>query len=531
MSATRSYGGPSLLIVGWDAGCWEYLKPHIDRGHLPELAALRERGTYGTLESTLPALTAVAWTTIGTGCNPGKHGIFSWWRATDHSYDLCAYNSTSRKVPHLLERLSAAGLTVGGVGIPMTAPPFPVNGFLIGGIGNPNSAEDWRLDKIYPTELLHDLRRRHPEAMKFDSRVMESATSNVELLGIWRNFEHHRLNLIEDLVSTKRPDVLWVHCHVGDYFGHREPRESPVIKDAFSVVDRTIGHLRRMSHPGATVLVVSDHGQTPIDRFLLLQNFLEQQGWLQFNKQIAKQRFGQTMIRLLKATSNPHERDDVVLAVRSVGSAYYNLPDLHRSVFGEAVELLIPGASKDHHNIDWRQSHVYSFEPGGLIRVNLQGREPNGIVPQREYDALVEQIREAVEAIEDPETGAPLGIRTYRGSEIYVSEEQNSRMPDLVLEMSDPTILCCNTHALHLGHTDCVVPIDHDSLSQQFRFLDQEYYGDHTRHGIYVIADPHAVALGEKPTLRAEDVVPTVLHHFGLEIPTELDGIVRADLM
>jgi predicted AlkP superfamily phosphohydrolase/phosphomutase len=65
-----------VLIIGLDGATWTVLKPWMDDGSLPNLARLRAGGCWGELLSTIPPLTAPAWSTFLTGKNPGKHGVF-----------------------------------------------------------------------------------------------------------------------------------------------------------------------------------------------------------------------------------------------------------------------------------------------------------------------------------------------------------------------------------------------------------------------------------------------------------------------
>ena len=64
------------LFIGIDAACWEYLNPLLEAGRLPTVQKLMEKGSWGVLDSPLPAQTPTAWSSIITGKNPGKHGIF-----------------------------------------------------------------------------------------------------------------------------------------------------------------------------------------------------------------------------------------------------------------------------------------------------------------------------------------------------------------------------------------------------------------------------------------------------------------------
>lgn len=67
---------PRVVILGLDGFDPELVDRFLDDGLLPNLAQLREEGTYARLATTWPPLSPVAWSSFSTGSNPGKHNIF-----------------------------------------------------------------------------------------------------------------------------------------------------------------------------------------------------------------------------------------------------------------------------------------------------------------------------------------------------------------------------------------------------------------------------------------------------------------------
>ena len=65
-----------VILLGWDGATWDLILPWVEEGKLPGIGRMMEQGTWGTLLSTIPPISPAAWTTIFTGVNPGKHGIF-----------------------------------------------------------------------------------------------------------------------------------------------------------------------------------------------------------------------------------------------------------------------------------------------------------------------------------------------------------------------------------------------------------------------------------------------------------------------
>ena len=65
-----------VLLIGWDGADWRILDPLIERGVLPNLAALVRRGGRAVLTSTIPTHSWTAWPSFLTGLDPDGHGIY-----------------------------------------------------------------------------------------------------------------------------------------------------------------------------------------------------------------------------------------------------------------------------------------------------------------------------------------------------------------------------------------------------------------------------------------------------------------------
>jgi len=65
-----------VVILGLDGMDHELTARMLEEGQLPNLAALRNQGSFKPLGSTVPPISPVAWSTFQTGVNPGKHNIF-----------------------------------------------------------------------------------------------------------------------------------------------------------------------------------------------------------------------------------------------------------------------------------------------------------------------------------------------------------------------------------------------------------------------------------------------------------------------
>ena len=65
-----------VVILGLDGLDPDLVDEFFGEGLLPNLAKLKEHGSYQRLQTTWPPLSPVAWSSFSTGTNPGKHNIF-----------------------------------------------------------------------------------------------------------------------------------------------------------------------------------------------------------------------------------------------------------------------------------------------------------------------------------------------------------------------------------------------------------------------------------------------------------------------
>src|SRR5437764_776092 len=96
-----------------------------------------KRGAWGRLRSTVPPATFPAWTSLVTGVNPGRHGIFDFSARVPGTYRVRFVNGSHRRAPALWTRLSAAGRRVAVLTVPATYPPEPVAGAMVSGFDSP----------------------------------------------------------------------------------------------------------------------------------------------------------------------------------------------------------------------------------------------------------------------------------------------------------------------------------------------------------------------------------------------------------
>jgi len=75
-----------VIVLGFDGVDARYTEKWMNERKLPNLARLRQMGTFRPLRPTVPAQTPVSWSTFSTGIDPGRTGIFDFLRRDPKTY-------------------------------------------------------------------------------------------------------------------------------------------------------------------------------------------------------------------------------------------------------------------------------------------------------------------------------------------------------------------------------------------------------------------------------------------------------------
>ena len=75
-----------LIVVGLDGMDPKLTEKFMTEGKLPHFSKLKETGSYAPLETTIPSISPVAWSSFMTGCHPAKHNIFDFLSRNPKTY-------------------------------------------------------------------------------------------------------------------------------------------------------------------------------------------------------------------------------------------------------------------------------------------------------------------------------------------------------------------------------------------------------------------------------------------------------------
>ena len=238
-----------VLMIGIDSAPPELVFGQL-RDELPVLSGLFERGLWGPLESSIPAITVPAWMTAMTSKDPGQLGIYGFRNRADYSYDkLTMATSLAVQEDTVWDILGRAGQTSIVMAVPPAFPPKPVRGSMIGCFLTPSDKSQY----TYPPTLRDEIARLVGEYLV---DVMNFRTDDKEYVRrACFEMTERRFEVIRHLMANREWD-LFAAVEIGsDRIQHglwrdhdvSHPRHDPdspfvtAIRDYYRMIDDQIG--------------------------------------------------------------------------------------------------------------------------------------------------------------------------------------------------------------------------------------------------------------------------------------------------
>jgi len=489
------------LLIGLDAATESILERVATEGTIETLRGLVDSGVSGPLESQIPPWTASAWPSLYTGKNPGKHGVFGFLSFDGYDWDVV--NATNVRARSLWEYLAFHDLTSVVVNVPVTHPPRTFDGALVPGYTAPENPD------CHPEGLLDEI-----EAEIGDYRVYapNEEPNRDEQIAEFRRLVRMHGEAFNMLVSRYDPAFGFVQFQQTDTVFHKRPDDFDAVRQVYEEVDGQVGAILETATP-ETVIIASDHGMGRYEK----QTFRVNQ-FLADNDYLTVKRGGEgnpswVVVReedLREGDSGANSDPEHIARLMAL-SARVGLTTDRIAAALDAVGLrgwvrkyVPPSVSRaGTKQVDFPASKAYlrdSIELG--IRLNLDGREPDGVVPESDYEPLRTELIEQLRAVETP-AGEPVFKEVVRREE-YFHGPAAAEAVDIVTVPA--------TFDIQLS-----TRLD----GNQFGPLEEPW--NHKREGIFAATGPE-ISDGSFDDAHLFDVAPTVLATLGLPYDETMDG-------
>ena len=483
-----------ILVIGLDAATMDLIEPWTAAGHLPVLERLMDGGTSSRLLSTPNMHSASAWTSILTGLNPGRHGLFVFSDRDFATGKQVFFKGGDRAGELITSHLAHHGRTSGLLNVPMTYPArCEAGGFVISGLDAPALNEQ----AFSPREIRGDLFNRFPN-YRFSPQSLGDLMRDGRLddaIAAWLELIETQTAAAEYLIAAKPVDFFMTVYTASDWAGHNLWNDEKNLLEIYRALDGAIGRLLKHTNAETQVYVISDHGMGPhTGASYHLADWLEARGYM-------------------TRGGSSHTRHSIIKASRKAARTLLpaSVRERVKAGIGEERVGRLQSAEKDsfYSSIDWARTKAYS-EPGRhVININLQDRNAAGTVPPSDYDEVCSRIIDDLNQWSD-DAGQKVVERVVRRSEAYEGPFTD-RASDLYVNWN---------HGANLGQPP-----------EEVRDRGFWWSGDHRPEGILICKGPElrSTALAATPTVC--DLVPTIMCAAGLPIPSNLDGRVIQELV
>jgi len=473
-----------IFIIGIDGATWKILTPLIEKGSLPFLSSLMNKGVWGKLISTTPPNSAVAWSTFQTGVNPGKHGVFDFFKHRLNPANPPIIDADDIKAEKFWDYLGRFGKKSLLLNMPISYPPRPMNGILVTSFLTPLNKQF-----TYPKEVEKKLNKIGYEIDvlmegKYGFMSDESAVSfkPKKIFNKVVQISKTRVKAFKKLTKEAEFDFFFVYFKETDFIQHifyngvytqKYLHElDGIIKQAYDFYDKEIDGRKYF-------MVMSDHGFHPSAKIQFSPYM-----WL-------KEEFG---------------------------------------YFKEHGELFLFWKFLNKLNIKIKESGVFLTKNKRIKRVRdefvrkVKGQEINNLKRGKKLVATLNGIYffHSVDYKTKKQIVAKAKKLIYKGRKVF----SFVGLPDDIYKGPFTNIAPDIVWIPNEEFTIDPSPLADRLFSKKETYIKGEHISD--REGILIFTGPQVVE-NKKVDANIEDVLPTILFLYGLPISDKIDGKVKKE--
>ena len=535
----------SVIAIGLDAAEPSLLEKWMSQGYLPNLKSLKESGAYGNLTNIDYYKAETPWTTFLTGCLPEKTGYWGPFKFQKDNYnveEIQAYDFAEYPPFYAL----GDDYRVAAFDIPQSVLSNQVNGLqvLAWGAHSPQTSSH-----SLPEELLAEINDRygkHPALHRdhgdwwdraYLTRLHEAVKAGIErrvaICQDWLKQEQWDLFLtIFGETHSAGHDLWYLSQTDHPLYPYRHNQNSDPMLEVFTAVDNAIGKILTGVDKDTYIVVFAAHGSgnntTDVASMLFLPEFL-----YRFNFPgkvgIVTEEDRTTPSPMITSPKRKtwtgeiwQRKYEVNLLKRwlrsQLPSKFYKYLD---RVFGRPLqdlrspeELQQAGQSlfwqpTMWYSSFWSQMKAFALPSfsEGYIRINLEGREPEGIVSPEEYNSLCAELTEQLSQLKNARTGESIVKKVIRTRKS--ATEDSPKLPD-----ADLVVVWAEQPADVIDHPQ------HGRIGP----VPYRRTGSHRPNGFITVTGSGITPGSTLPEGHGVDLAPTILNLMGAPIPEYMDG-------
>lgn len=388
-----------VVVIGLDCASPK-LVFEMWKNKLPNISKLIDNGMWGPLRSCTPPITVPAWMCMVTGKDPGELGIYGFRERDGNSYTKSTItNSSYVKEKTVWDILGERGKKSIVLGVPPTYPPKKINGILISDFLTPSTKHIYTYPKAIAQEIkkvvgnyLLDTKFRMEDRVNLSKEIRLMTEKRFELAKYLLQKKPWDFFMMVEIGVDRMQHAYWKYFdkhHLKYKKGN--PYEN-VLFNYYQFIDKKIGELLKIVPRDTIVFIVSDHGAKKMEGAYCINEWLIDKGYLTLKKYPKK--------------TLPLEEVDV----------------------------------------DWSKTKAWAWGGYyGRVFLNLKGRDPQGIIPKKQFNKEREILIKKLERVTD-EKGNKLKNIIKTPEELY--KKTNGNPADIFAIFGDLSWRCAGT----IGH-------------------------------------------------------------------------------
>ncbi len=495
------------VVIGLDGATWDILKPFMEKGYMPHLQSLVDKGIHGPLESTIPNMTGPAWTTFVTGKHPGHHGVFDFMLPTDTLQSMKFATADDIQDITLYEILKQNGYTPILINLPVSWPPKLQDDITITSLLT--QGDEW----VFPQSLKEEFPDLQHYRLTPDESLRLKENDEAYIEDLLKHMDEQLL-VTKKIYETKPWDFFFYLFSHSDWVSHlaydKLLQHDQSSRRVFEKIDEYLGWFIEHLPEDANLIMLSDHGFRAFDKIFYFNKWLEQEGYLATST--SGDQFRGAVTRRAKETDKIRASKKSINIGSGVFSMLSTVPVAEKAakwVYHRIVKPYLPVHVNVDVGIDFSKTKV-CFPKGSYITngyINKDWVYKNGTVSKQEFEPLRKELIEKISALKDPD-GNPVVKEVLTREQVY-GEHAPDQAPDIFFELADYWLV----GQFHSG-----------------KLFEKEIHNKHGKYGIFLGYGPDFEQHAEVKNLMIQDLTPNILHLLGLPIPDDCDGRVALEL-
>jgi len=426
-----------IAILQFDGVSRVHLQRMLAAGELPAMAGFRSSGTWLELDTPAVHFEGAAAYSLSTGIHLGMHGIYYPWLWSAQEQRVRFYDDVT--APEAVwDRIGRHGRRSLVIDPYEMRAPGTIQGLFLTGWQFKNRVV--LRTRSVPTSMQRVLERqlgRPPVGEEVYG--YPEVPSLVRLKRSLMAAPRRGAEALEWLLKRESFDLIWISLSAAHLGGHRFfdtarlPEElglaqhhelGHALRDIYRAVDDALGRIVAACPKGTDVIITSPTGMGPNN---------------------SRSHLLPAMLDAVLSEGDPHHRRDNEGTSGFLWKVRAAVPTSIRAWVAQMIPdrlALELAARLELRGVQWDRTQAFMMpnDDAGYIRVNLRGRERDGIVESQEMESLLSQISKGLLTFRNSDGSAAIRKIWWR-SELGYTGPCYEQLPDLVVQWNDRVVM------------------------------------------------------------------------------------------